>query len=101
MTNFAEVLTVLADSKMAYTPTLVVAYGAPGKGNTLLNYCGIRTDLLAYTVDRNVHKHGRFTPGTHIPIHELEKRIKELPKRREIVAYCRGCSPECDRALPH
>jgi SAM-dependent methyltransferase len=46
----------------------VVGYGAPGKGNTLLNYCGIRTDLLEYTVDRNPYKHGRFLPGTHIPI---------------------------------
>jgi hypothetical protein len=43
-------------------------YGAPGKANTLLNYCGIRTDLLQYTVDRNPYKQGRFTPGTHIPI---------------------------------
>jgi SAM-dependent methyltransferase len=47
----------------------VVGYGAPGKGNTLLNYCGIRTDLLDYTVDRNPYKQGKFTPGTHIPIH--------------------------------
>ena len=46
----------------------VVGYGAPGKGNTLLNYCGIRPDLLAYTVDRNPYKHGRFTPGTRIPV---------------------------------
>ena len=46
----------------------VAGYGAPGKGNTLLNYCGIRTDLLEYTVDRNPYKHGRFLPGTHIPI---------------------------------
>jgi hypothetical protein len=46
----------------------VVGYGAPGKGNTLLNHCGIRSDLLAYTVDRNPYKHGRFTPGTRIPI---------------------------------
>src|SRR5690606_6235767 len=46
----------------------VVGYGAPGKGNTLLNYCGIRTDFLDYTVDRNPYKHGRYTPGTHIPI---------------------------------
>ena len=45
----------------------VVGYGAPGKGNTLLNYCGIRSDLLEYTVDRNPYKHGRFLPGTHIP----------------------------------
>jgi SAM-dependent methyltransferase len=46
----------------------IVGYGAPGKGNTLLNYCGIRTDLLDYTVDRNPYKQGKFTPGTHIPI---------------------------------
>jgi SAM-dependent methyltransferase len=47
----------------------VAGYGAPAKGNTLLNYCGIRTDLLAFTVDRNPHKQGRFLPGTHIPIY--------------------------------
>lgn len=46
----------------------IVGYGAPGKGNTLLNYCGIRTDFLDYTVDRNPIKHGTYTPGTHIPI---------------------------------
>lgn len=46
----------------------IVGYGAPGKGNTLLNYCGIRTDFLDYTVDRNPHKQGNFLPGTHIPI---------------------------------
>ena len=48
----------------------VVGYGAPGKGNTLLNYCGIRSDLLEYIVDRNPYKHGRFTPGTRIPIRD-------------------------------
>jgi SAM-dependent methyltransferase len=46
----------------------VAGYGAPGKGNTLLNFCGIRKDFLDYTVDRNPYKQGRFLPGTHIPI---------------------------------
>jgi hypothetical protein len=54
----------------------VAGYGAPGKGNTLLNYCGIRTDFLEYTVDRNPHKHGKFLPGTHIPVYPPE-RIRE------------------------
>jgi hypothetical protein len=54
----------------------VAAYGAPGKGNTLLNYCGIRADFVEYAVDRNPYKHGRYTPGTHIPIHPPE-RIRE------------------------
>jgi SAM-dependent methyltransferase len=46
----------------------IAGYGAPGKANTLLNYCGIGPDLLSFTVDRNPYKHGRFTPGMHIPI---------------------------------
>jgi len=54
----------------------IAGYGAPGKGNTLLNYCGIRTDFLDYTVDRNPYKQGRFLPGTHIPIHHPD-RIRE------------------------
>jgi SAM-dependent methyltransferase len=54
----------------------IVGYGAPGKGNTLLNYCGIRTDFINYTVDRNPYKHGKYTPGTHIPIYDPGK-IKE------------------------
>ena len=57
----------------------VVGYGAPGKGNTLLNYCGIRTDFLDYTVDRNPYKHGKFTPGTHIPIFGPEKIDETRP----------------------
>jgi hypothetical protein len=54
----------------------ICGYGAPGKGNTLLNYCGIRTDFIDYTVDRNPYKQGKFTPGTHIPIRSPD-RIKE------------------------
>jgi SAM-dependent methyltransferase len=57
----------------------VVGYGAPGKGNTLLNYCGIRRDLLEYTVDRNPYKHGRFTPGTRIPIYEPAQLERDRP----------------------
>ena len=54
----------------------IVGYGAPAKGNTLLNYCGIRTDFIEYTVDRSPHKQGQFLPGTHIPIYDPD-RIKE------------------------
>jgi SAM-dependent methyltransferase len=57
----------------------IAGYGAPGKGNTLLNYCGIRTDFLDYTVDRNPHKQGKFLPGTHIPIHPPERLAETKP----------------------
>lgn len=58
---------------------LVVGYGAPAKGNTLLNYCGIRTDLFDYTVDRSPYKQGLFLPGTHIPIYHPDKIIETKP----------------------
>lgn len=57
----------------------IVGYGAPGKGNTLLNYCGIRQDFLDYTVDRNPHKYGTYTPGTHIPIYHPDKIRETRP----------------------
>ena len=57
----------------------IAGYGAPGKGNTLLNYCGIRTDLLEFTVDRNPYKHGQYLPGTRIPIREPEALEQERP----------------------
>jgi SAM-dependent methyltransferase len=57
----------------------IAGYGAPGKGNTLLNYCGIRTDLLDYTVDRNPYKQGQFLPGTHIPILHPEVLEQDRP----------------------
>jgi hypothetical protein len=62
-----KILELLIDAKR--DGKTIAGYGAPGKGNTLLNYCGIRQDFLDFTVDRNPYKHGRFTPGTHIPIH--------------------------------
>jgi hypothetical protein len=57
----------------------VAGYGAPGKGNTLLNYCGIRQDLLEYTVDRSPHKQGRYLPGTRIPILAPERIFETRP----------------------
>ncbi len=57
----------------------VAGYGAPAKGNTLLNYCGVRTDFLDYTVDRSPHKQGRFLPGTRIPIHAPDRLRETRP----------------------
>jgi hypothetical protein len=57
----------------------VAGYGAPGKGNTLLNHAGIRSDLLSFTVDRNPFKQGKFLPGTHIPIHPVDRLSEEQP----------------------
>jgi SAM-dependent methyltransferase len=57
----------------------IAGYGAPGKGNTLLNYCGLRADFLDYTVDRNPYKQGRFLPGTHVPIFAPEKLAETRP----------------------
>jgi hypothetical protein len=57
----------------------IVGYGAPGKGNTLLNYCGIRTDFIDYTVDRSPHKQGLLTPGTHIPIEHPDRILETRP----------------------
>jgi SAM-dependent methyltransferase len=91
----------------------VVAYGAPGKGNTLLNHCGIRSDLVEFSVDRNPYKHGRFLPGTHIPIRPVEELAKAEPDyvlimpwnlRREIssqLEYVRGWGAQLVVALPH
>ena len=88
----------------------ICGYGAPGKGNTLLNYCGIGTDFLDFTVDRNPYKHGRFTPGMHIPIHPVEAIDEAKPDyililpwnlKDEIVAAdapCRRLGREVHRA---
>ena len=62
-------LLTLPDRRRSARARSVAGYGAPGKGNTLLNHCGIRSDLLQYTVDRSPVKQGKFLPGTHIPIY--------------------------------
>ena len=72
-----KLLAFLIDAKNAGKS--VVGYGAPGKGNTLLNYCGVRTDFLDYTVDRSPHKQGRFLPGTRIPIHHPDRIAETKP----------------------
>jgi len=72
-----KILTFLIEARRAGKS--VAGYGAPGKGNTLLNYCGIRTDFLDYTVDRNPYKHGRFLPGTRIPIFDTTKIAETKP----------------------
>jgi hypothetical protein len=72
-----KLLAFLIEAKRA--GARVAGYGAPGKGNTLLNYCGIRTDLLEYTVDRNPRKQGKFLPGTHVPIHPPERVFETKP----------------------
>ncbi|MGH8651078.1 MAG: methyltransferase domain-containing protein [Gammaproteobacteria bacterium] len=72
-----KILAFLIDVKRA--GKVVVGYGAPGKGNTLLNYCGIRQDFIDYTVDRSPHKQGRYTPGTHIPILHPDKIRQTKP----------------------
>jgi hypothetical protein len=90
----------------------VAGYGAPGKGNTLLNYCGIRTDLLEFTVDRNPYKQGQFLPGTHIPIRYPEVLEQARPDfilvlpwnlKEEIVAqlsYTREWGARCVVPIP-
>jgi SAM-dependent methyltransferase len=72
-----KLLALLINAKRA--GKTIAGYGAPGKGNTMLNYCGIRQDFIDYTVDRNPYKHGRYLPGTHIPIHPPEKIAETKP----------------------
>jgi len=65
----------------------VAAYGAPAKGNTLLNYCGIDTDLVPYTVDRSALKVGTLTPGMHLPVLPVETLLERQPDYVLILAW--------------
>lgn len=77
MATKRDILEFLVRAKRA--GKTIVGYGAPAKGNTLLNYCGIRNDMIAYTVDRSPHKQGHYLPGTRIPIHGPEKIRETKP----------------------
>lgn len=72
-----EILAFFVEQKNA--GATIVGYGAPAKGNTMLNFCGIRSDFLEFTVDRNPHKQGRFLPGSHIPIRAPEAIAQGRP----------------------
>ncbi|CAG0940574.1 partial C-methyltransferase, partial [Candidatus Brocadiaceae bacterium] len=72
-----KILTFLIEAKR--NGKSIVGYGAPAKGNTLLNYCGIRTDFIDYTVDLSPHKQGHYLPGTHIPIYNPDKIRETKP----------------------
>jgi hypothetical protein len=72
-----SLLTFLIDAKRRGKS--VVGYGAPAKGNTLLNYCGVGPELIAYTVDRSPHKQGLLLPGTRIPIRGPEAIAETRP----------------------
>jgi SAM-dependent methyltransferase len=72
-----KLLAFLIEAKRA--GKTVAGYGAPGKGNTLLNYCGVRTDFVDFTVDRNTYKQGRFLPGSRIPIHHPDRILQARP----------------------
>jgi SAM-dependent methyltransferase len=72
-----DILRFLADAKNR--GCRIAGYGAPGKGNTLLNYCGVGTDFIDYTVDRNPYKQGKLLPGSRIPVHHPDKIMETRP----------------------
>lgn len=65
----------------------IAAYGAPAKGNTLLNYCGISTDLVEYTVDKSPHKQNLYTPGMHLPVYHPDKLVQDMPDYALLLAW--------------
>jgi C-methyltransferase C-terminal domain/Putative zinc binding domain/Methyltransferase domain len=65
----------------------IAGYGAPAKGNTLLNYCGIGTDLVEYTVDKSPHKQNLYTPGMHLRVYPPEKLLADMPDYVLLLAW--------------
>jgi hypothetical protein len=82
---------------------MIVGYGAAAKGNTLLNYCSVGTDLITWIADASPHKQGRFTPGMHIPIVSPDKFKEDSPEEvlvlpwnicDEIVSFLKTVEPK-------
>jgi hypothetical protein len=83
--NRRALLALLEDLKA--NGSTIAGYGAPAKGNTLLNYCGISTDLVEYTVDKNPMKVGMYTPGMHIPVLPVSTLLEKQPDYVLIFAW--------------
>lgn len=81
----ADLLKLLHDLKASCKR--VVAYGAPAKGNTLLNYCDITTDLVAYTVDKSPYKQNLYSPGAHLPVYHADKLLYDMPDYVLLLAW--------------
>ena len=81
----ADLLRLLRELKGA--GKRIAAYGAPAKGNTLLNYCGISTDLVDYTVDKSPYKQNFFTPGMHLPVLHPDKLVQDMPDYVLLLAW--------------
>ncbi len=81
----ASLLTLLQDLKKS--GKRIAAYGAPAKGNTLLNYCGITTQLVQYTVDKSPYKQNLYTPGTHLPVYHPDKLVQDMPDYVLLLAW--------------
>ncbi len=80
-----DLLKLLNDLKTA--GKRIAAYGAPAKGNTLLNYCGISTDLVEYTVDKSPYKQNFFTPGMHLPVYHPDRLAQDMPDYVLLLAW--------------
>ena len=74
-------------NQLKHDGNTIAAYGAPAKGNTLLNYCNISTDLIDYIVDKSKYKQDLYTPGTHIPVYSPERLLEDMPDYTLLLAW--------------
>jgi len=85
----SQIKTKLMDllNQLKHDGNTIAAYGAPAKGNTLLNYCNISTDLIDYIVDKSKYKQDLYTPGTHIPVYSPERLLEDMPDYTLLLAW--------------